>query len=170
MNTIEVPARGRKWRIGALVRDSDTHELYRVGGNPMHFHEDCLPVQKVSKVRDIPDEWRGVLRLLAIMEQVRTQGCHTPESRGADAGTATASCPPMPDPVQWEARREPQSRASFPRLVVSGDTLSYIEPIYDDSPIVTWLADAALAKEARDLIARKLSLCRYEQVRVRQSQ
>jgi hypothetical protein len=168
VNTIDVPARGRKWVIGALVLDSASNDLYRVAGKPIRYHEDCLPSQKVTKVRDVPEEWQAVRRLLAIMEQVKADGTHTPASRGAHGlpKAQVAERPMMPDAVQWEARRDERSYASYPRLHVSGEHLSYVESIYDDAPIVTWLTDATLAEEARGLIARKLSLCQYPLVHI----
>src|SRR5690554_1185735 len=80
MKTIEVPERGRKWVSGALVRDRATRTLYRVAGKPARYHEDCLPHQRVTKVRQAPEDWQATLRVLEIMEQVRSRGTHTPSS------------------------------------------------------------------------------------------
>jgi hypothetical protein len=168
--TVDVPARGRKWVTGALVRDRATQTLYRVAGKPVRYHEDCLSMQRVSKVRELPAEWQATMRLLAIMDQVRSTGTHTPSSRGAYGRPAeqVAEQPVVSgESMRWEARQDAQSYASYPTIEIRGDMLCYVEPIYDDSPTVVWLRDAALAEEARALIAAKPSLCRYPAVHVR---
>ena len=168
--TIDVPAPGRKWISGALVRDRATNALYRVTGKPARYHDDAPPVQRVTKVRDLPPEWRSAIRMLEIMGKVRSTGMHTPSSRGA-YGLPSDRIRDMPDTagdsVEWVARQDEKSYASYPFIEVHGDLLRVVEPIYDDSPIVVWLRDAALADEARSLIAAKPSLTRYPSVSVR---
>lgn len=162
---IDVPERGRRWVMGALVRDGMT--LYRIAGKPVRYHSDALPMQRVAKVRDIPESWQVTQRIVEIMEMVRRDGLHTPDSRGV-----TASDPGQPAPrvegekVQWLAREERNSYASYPYIEVCGDRLLYVEPIYDDAPIVKWMVSAELAEEARKLIAQTPDLTRYPSVHV----
>jgi hypothetical protein len=165
--TIEVPARGRKWTAGTIVRDGVN--IYRVSpGRPRHYHEDCLAVQSVTAVRNVPAEWAAVTRLLAIMDAVKTSGSHTPSSRGASADKRVAECPAMTAPITaWEARQEERSYANYPKLAVSGDVLRVAVPVYDDTPVVVWLQDSALAAEAIALIASNPRLTMYPTARVR---
>ena len=167
--TIEVPMRGKKWVAGGLVRDGDA--LYRVAaGRPMHYHEDCLPLQRVTRVRQAPADWAAAARLLAIMETLRTTGTHTPASRGA-YGRPSEQVADQPaadgESVCWEARQEATSYASYPTLAVTGDLLLYREPGADEAPLVTWRQDADLAEEARALIGQRPRLTRYPRVQVR---
>lgn len=166
--TITVPGRRKKWVTGALVRDQHGHELYRVTGAPRHYHEDCLADQKVSKVREVPEDWQRVVRLMGIMEQVRTSGMHTPASRGGYEQQPVPATNGAPV-ARWEARRDASSYASYPTIEARADVLVYCQPIYDDSPVVTWLRDAALADEVRALIATQPSLCKYPAVSVRKA-
>jgi|GEM_PF-4502483 len=167
--TVDVPARGRKWKIGALVRDGDT--LYRVTGDPVHYHEDCAASQKVAIAQELPADWQCVQRLLAIMQHVRTTGTPTPESSGArNGGAAPYPADAMREPeVLWEARRRVDSYAPSPHIYIRGDVVIYVESVYDGRPIMTWVRDQALADEARSLIASGPSLTRYPAVRVRVS-
>lgn len=162
--TIDVPARGRKWVTGAIVRDA-TDTLYRVVGAPIRYHEDCLPMQRVREVRVPPADWVAVARLLAIMELLRATG--TPTSERSVRPAAPYPTDATGEALKWEARREANSYAAFPRIDVRGDVLRYVEPIYDDEPIITWLRDSALADEARALIAQNPSLSRYPSALVR---
>lgn len=161
--TIDVPSRGRKWRTGAFVRDG--LKLYRVAGPPKLYHEDRLPMQRVTKVRQPPANWQRVVRLMEILQHVETTGTHTPESRGADDSAQAVPTTPR-DRVTWEARERQDSYASYPRLYVSGDVLRFVRPIYDDMPIVTWIQDPALADEARVLISSGATLWQFPLVRV----
>ena len=164
---IDVPAPGRKWVTGALVRDGLT--LYRVTGRPVRYHEDCLPMQRVAKVRQPPEGWTGLCRLLAIMEEVRVRGTHTPGFRGAIPNQPGEECPRADgrECLRWTAQEDEMSSASYPRIEVRGDILRFVRPLYDDAPIITWLHSADLASEARALIGRSPSLTRYPHVRVR---
>lgn len=168
MKTVDVPVRGKKWRMGALLREGN--RLYRVSSGPIHYHEDCLPMQRVSTVRALPPDWQAAMRLLAIMDQVEMEGTHTPESRGA-YGPRAEQVAPLPavsgEGVRWEARRDAESYASYDWIEVYGDVLRCVRPMYDDSPVITWLCDSALADEARALIATRPSLTRYPAVWVR---
>ncbi len=167
--TVDVPQRGKKWRTGTLLRDG--RELYRVVGKPLHYHEDCLPLQKVSRVRKPPESWTQAVRLLEIMDQVKQHGTHAPHSRGASDDRTVALIPPAAvESSRWQARQEAHSYASYPSLEVrSDDVLVYCEPIYDDSPIVTWLQDPELASEARVCMVADPRLTAYPRVRVRRS-
>lgn len=163
MRVVSVPARGRKWVADALVRDGRT--LFRVVGKPIHYHEDCLAMQEVSQVRKVPEDWQRVSRLLEIMDLLKTTGYST--SSRSVRPVAPYPTDVVGDAVRWTARDDPNSYAQFPYLDVRGDVLLYVEPIYDDEPIVGWLRDQALADEARELISHKPSLAKYPCVSVR---
>ena len=165
--TIDVPQRGKKWRLGALVRDG--RDLYRVASAPIRYHEDCLPMQKVTRVRKPPEDWTRAMRLLEIMEHVRQTGTHTPHSRGASAGRPTAPLPPAAaSAARWEAREDAHSYASYPSIEARSDgVLVYCQPNYDDSPVVTWLQDGDLAFEAAEIMAFAPKLTAFPQARVR---
>lgn len=168
--TIDVPQRGRRWVKDALVRDRTTRTLYRVASLPVYYHEDALPVQRVVKVRQLPADWQKLLRLLAIMDRVRTEGLHTPGSRGAygrPADQVGESPATTGAGAEWEAREDAHSYAAYPRLRAAGDVLTVVAPNSDDAPTVVWLRDAELAAEAAALIATAPRLTAYPAVNVR---
>lgn len=167
MKRIDVPGWGKRWTAGSLVRDGNT--LYRVGaGRPVRYHEDCLPVQRASVVRDPPADWMAAQRLIAIMNLVRHSGTHTPGSRGAVPGQPTAPYPPLERAITWERRERRSSYASYPEIRVSGATIVCIWPVYDDSPVVVWLSDQTLSAEAAALIAVRPDLTRYPSITARE--
>ena len=165
--TVDVPRRGQKWRNGAFLRDGQ--ELYRVAGAPVRYHEDCLPSQKVTRVRTPPEDWTRTLRLLEIMDHVKQHGTHTPHSRGASGDRSVAPLPaPAASTARWQATQDATSYASFPSIEARSDgVIVYCEPIYDDAPIVTWVTDPDLAFEASEIIAKGASLVKYPRVHVR---
>lgn len=155
---VYVPGRGQRWRTGALVRASDDDRLYRVTSAPFVVAEDSPRAQRVAAVREPPPEYRDAVRLREIAAAVRARGMHTPESRGA-VGAPAAAVAPMPEgamagAAEYEYRRD-RYHHLVPYLRVAGDILQYVEPQMDDAPVVIWLRDAALAAEARTLIARR---------------
>lgn len=164
--TVDVPGRGRRWVTGAFVRDGRT--LYRVSGKPVRYHEDALPLQPVSAVRKKPSDWIDIERLFAVMDDLEATGTPTPLSRNASETRPGSPIPPTSGTRRagWGAREDATPYASFPSIEVRGDVVVFFRPIYDDSPVVTWKQDAALADEVYEIILRSPNLARYPRVRV----
>lgn len=167
--TVHVPARCRKWRTHALLRDYDG-TLYRVGAGPARmYHEDCPLVQSVHPVPNPPADWQACKRLLAIMRQVKETGMHVPGSRCAhDLPPERVAAPPAHDGMRahWEAVDDAASLASWPWMEICADTVYCVWPRYDETPVEAWLTDPALAEEARGLCAQSPSMTQYPKVSV----
>lgn len=164
-----VPAEGKKWVKGTLLRDRDTGDLVKVApGRTVHYHGDRLAVQRVTAVRSVPESYAAARRLVSIIEGTLADGAHTPESRGASASAHPAAPAPTTDAEAqtWTAQRDRNSLASYPTVTVRGDVVTAMRPVYDDSPVVAWVEDATLAEEVRTLIGQTPSLCRYPEVTV----
>ena len=144
--TVSAPARGRKWPVGAIIRCRDTGSLYCVTGEPVRYHEDRLPVQAVSAVRDMPADWIAAQRLLAIADHVCASGAHTPApALDGDYG-------------MWEAEGV--------IIEIGGDVIRVARSTYERRQTVAWVRDATLAGETRELIAQGPDTRRYPAVRI----
>lgn len=170
--TVTVPPRdyrgkSQKWKTGALVRDINSHTLYRVTGPSQRYHEDCDPVQPATLARKLPEDWKAIQRLLEVMDQLEKTGTRPPSYRGGE-GEEIPSVPNGTQDYRWIAQRVANSYAQFPSITVRADIVFFIRPIYDDSPTVGWVRDQKLADEVRGLIETKPSLTRYPEVHVRQ--
>ena len=160
----DAPGYRRAWVRGAIVRD-DAGTLWRVTGRPVRYHEDCPSMSPVSRVRETPPEWRGMQRVLAIVDHVRAAArAGSPDVADRDAWRAATT---DIAPATVSLRRDAQSLATPPAISAAGEYVSYREPRYDDEPIVVVVRQPEMAAEITAIAATNPTLLRYPLARIR---
>lgn len=143
--TTTAPAPGKIWKVGAIVADRATGDVYRVAAKPVRYHEDAAPVYRLTKAKaeTIPAGYASGRRLADLICAIQRYGNHTPGSRGGDPSRRA----PVPDGLTRERferpKRDPNSYADMPSLTLReidyGRLVAIaVTPIYDDAPIVAW--------------------------------
>lgn len=147
------------YRRGDLVVDiAAPHTLYRVETRGRRYHEDVpTALYGVCRVSRGPAGWKETLELRRALEHVLSRGTHEPDSRGVEYEGGRNLGSPMPDTAvvaRWQDAVA-GSLATRPWIAVhEGGYLRAVSPIYDDSPVITWMHDPKLANKNAALIAR----------------
>jgi len=133
----------------------------------IRYHEDVSNrIYGVQPCRG-PKGWAETCELRRAIEAIRMKGTRTVADRVPE-GIPVGPRPESPAVATWRDGRA-GSLASFPELTIyEGGIVGVYCPVYDDSPIVAWIRDVALAKRLAKAIAACPSPVHLPEVNVRE--